>query len=46
MGQTPNGQSLPSTDYSTIRELPNGSIIKDHATSNLHFLKEYSFTNQ
>jgi hypothetical protein len=46
MGQTANGQSRTPSDYSIIRELPNGSIVKDHATNSLHFLKEYSFTNQ
>lgn len=46
MGQASNGQTLPNGEYSLHRELPNGSIVKEQVNGKLHFLKEYSFTNQ
>lgn len=29
-----------------MREVPNGSIVRESANGRLHFVKEYSFTNQ
>lgn len=46
MGQGNNGQALPSSEYTLIRDLPNGSIVRESSNGRFHFLKEYSFTNQ
>lgn len=46
MGQANNGQSSGSSDYVVLREVPNGSIVKEAGNGKLHFVKEYSFTNQ
>jgi hypothetical protein len=46
MGQTNQSQSLPCGEYTTIREVCNGSIVREGANGRLHFVKEYSFTNQ
>ncbi len=45
MGQANNGQSLPS-EYIVVREVANGSIVRESSNGRLHFVKEYSFTNQ
>jgi phosphoribosylaminoimidazole-succinocarboxamide synthase len=44
MGQT-GSQAMPN-EYSLVRELPNGSVVRQAGSGQLHFLKEYSFTNQ
>lgn len=46
MGQTNNGQAISNGEYTILRETPNGSIVKELNNNRLHFLKEYSFTNQ
>lgn len=46
MGQANNGQALPNSEYCLVRELPNGSIVREQGNGKLHFLKEYSYTNQ
>jgi len=45
MGQTNTTQNIALTDFSLVRELPNGSIVKEN-NGRLHFVKEYTFTNQ
>ena len=46
MGQGSSAQNMPGAEYSLVRDLPNGSIVRENANGRLHFLKEYSFTNQ
>jgi hypothetical protein len=46
MGQAQTNYGVPSSEYTLFKELPNGSIVKDSSKGKLHFLKEYSYTNQ
>lgn len=46
MGQANQSQSLPAGEYIPVREVPNGTIVREGSSGRLHFVKEYSFTNQ